>query len=444
MLTFAKRTVVSCKLYVIRCSLYVISLKFREMDYRRVIFAFLMSLPFMMKGQEMEVEKINAMPFDLTASTNKRLDNNGNACALLKVVLPIQDVSFEGNVIGDIRYNAGEYHVYLPSGTKNLRIKHPQKRPLMVSFDDFDVRIEGGQTYHLSVKTEAATESVTFKISPKEAILTVDQKEYPTDNGIAIIPLTPEEHNYTIFAPGYQTQGNKFMVYSGQTNKIIVELDPKDSKTIHTTTSTTTKDLGKPTSLPEQKDNYELTAAQMNEKGEAAYNQENYEVAVNWFRMAAEQGNPDAEFNLAIMYHNGVGVIQDYAEALKRYRQAAMQGDYRAQFNLGYMYDLGEGISRDDSEAMKWYQKSAELGFDKAQFNLGLIYYGYGPLQDYSKAFKWLGMAAEQENSDAQLILGEMYQYGFGVNQNLSEARKWYEKAASQGDEEAKERLMNL
>lgn len=34
----------------------------------------------------------------------------------------------------------------------------------------------------------------------------------------------------------------------------------------------------------------------------------------------------EAQFNLGIMYHNGLGVPQDYAQAVAWYRKAAAQG----------------------------------------------------------------------------------------------------------------------
>ena len=41
----------------------------------------------------------------------------------------------------------------------------------------------------------------------------------------------------------------------------------------------------------------------------------------------AEQGNAAAQYNLGVMYDNGEGVPQDYAEAAKWYRLAAEQGE---------------------------------------------------------------------------------------------------------------------
>jgi len=68
------------------------------------------------------------------------------------------------------------------------------------------------------------------------------------------------------------------------------------------------------------------------------------------FRLAAEQGDADAQFFLGVMYATGEGVPENDAEAVKWYRLAAEQGDARAQFNLGVMYDNGKGVPENDPE----------------------------------------------------------------------------------------------
>ena len=54
---------------------------------------------------------------------------------------------------------------------------------------------------------------------------------------------------------------------------------------------------------------------------------QNYQEALKWDRLAADQGNAAAEYSLDVMYGNGKGVTQDYQEALKWDRLAADQGD---------------------------------------------------------------------------------------------------------------------
>ena len=48
--------------------------------------------------------------------------------------------------------------------------------------------------------------------------------------------------------------------------------------------------------------------------------------AVAWYRKAAEQGLPDAQCYLGIMYGAGRGVPQDYGQAVFWFQKAAAQG----------------------------------------------------------------------------------------------------------------------
>ena len=55
------------------------------------------------------------------------------------------------------------------------------------------------------------------------------------------------------------------------------------------------------------------------------------------------------------MYQNGEGVEQDGNKALEWYRLAAEQNDEDAQNAIGVMYQNGEGIEQNFTEALKWY-----------------------------------------------------------------------------------------
>ena len=76
-------------------------------------------------------------------------------------------------------------------------------------------------------------------------------------------------------------------------------------------------------------------------------------------------------------YYYGTGVEQDYAEAIRLWRLAAEQGNAFAQYNLGDAYHYGEGVEQDYAEAVKWYRLAAEQGDEDAQLFLGDAYY-YG------------------------------------------------------------------
>ena len=56
-------------------------------------------------------------------------------------------------------------------------------------------------------------------------------------------------------------------------------------------------------------------------------NGEDDREAVRWYRLAAEQGDADAQLNLGIMYFNGEGVPQDYVQAHKWFNLAAASAE---------------------------------------------------------------------------------------------------------------------
>ena len=170
-------------------------------------------------------------------------------------------------------------------------------------------------------------------------------------------------------------------------------------------------------------------------QAEAAYDRADYAEAARWYRLAAEQGDAMAQYNLGTMYDNGRGLPQNYAEAARWYRLAADQSLAQAQYNLGNTYASGEGVPENDAEAARWYRLAADQGLAKAQYNLGAMYdKGQGVPQNYAEAVRWYRLAAEQGNAEAQYNLGRMYANGRGVPQNYAEAVRWYRLAAEQGD----------
>lgn len=57
----------------------------------------------------------------------------------------------------------------------------------------------------------------------------------------------------------------------------------------------------------------------------------------------------------------------DYAAAVVAWQPLARQGDAAAQFNLALMYHRGLGVTSDEQKAVQWYQKSASNGYARAQ-----------------------------------------------------------------------------
>jgi TPR repeat protein len=173
-------------------------------------------------------------------------------------------------------------------------------------------------------------------------------------------------------------------------------------------------------------------------------NKQKYEDAFSCFERRI-QLNPDhlpTQIMLGVLYYYGQGVAQDYALAAEWNRKAADQGDAGAQNSLGVLYKDGNGVTQDYEKAAMWYRKAADQGDAQAQSNLGILYSnGQGVTQDYMQAAAWFRKAAEQGNAVAQFNLGVLYKYGQGVAQDYAQAANWLRKAAANGDKCARDEL---
>ena len=157
--------------------------------------------------------------------------------------------------------------------------------------------------------------------------------------------------------------------------------------------------------------------------------------AIITFKKLAEQGIPDAQLALGVMYLAGKGVPQDYAAAFRWLSLAAQKHLGPASYFLGIIYERGYGVTQDMDEAVRWYRLAAEQGDTDAQNSLGEMYFdGRGVKRDYAQAIRLFRDAAEQGNDEAKIKLGMMYDNGFGVNKNAAEAINLYREAASQGN----------
>jgi uncharacterized protein len=175
-----------------------------------------------------------------------------------------------------------------------------------------------------------------------------------------------------------------------------------------------------------------------------------YAEEAKWDAKAAEGGDESAQFRLARLYDQGLGLPSNKETAVKWYTAAAQQGNSRAQFYLGVKYDVGDGVTADKSQAFQWYLKAADghkignfdLGAPEAQFNLGIMYRdGEGVTKDRQEALNWFLRAAKNSDAAAQYEAGRAYETGVGVLQDRQEAFKWYQKAAYQGEKMAERKV---
>lgn len=120
---------------------------------------------------------------------------------------------------------------------------------------------------------------------------------------------------------------------------------------------------------------------------------------------AAHLGYPPSQYLLGNCYEKGkLGCGIDHGLSINWYRQAADQGNPEAEYSLSRWYRIGcDGvISRDESIACEWARKSAEQKFHKAQYVVGCFFeHGIGVSIDLAEAKVWYARSAAQGNKHA-------------------------------------------
>jgi TPR repeat protein len=165
--------------------------------------------------------------------------------------------------------------------------------------------------------------------------------------------------------------------------------------------------------------------------GEGATPERQREAAL-WYRRAAEQGDAEGQFTLALWLWLGQNVEENRIEAVKWWQKAADQDRADAQFWLAGAYEAGEGgVPKDLAAAAKWYRRSADQGFDESQASLGQMYAeGAGVPQNDREAVRWLRKAADQHCASGEHYLAVLYAAGRGVPKDEKEAVRLYLLAA--------------
>lgn len=154
------------------------------------------------------------------------------------------------------------------------------------------------------------------------------------------------------------------------------------------------------------------------EAGMAALREQDYDAAHTTFLVLAAQGDAEAQYQLASLYHQGLGSDTDpwnrrdgaasdslgqgadLAATARWYEEAARQGHAEAQYALGNMHLMGEGVEQDDGEAARWHEKAAAQGHAAARLNLAKLQQ-IGKLKTAAELQEEARQAALEETSDA-------------------------------------------
>ena len=163
-------------------------------------------------AQKLTVESFKLAENDISAQTQPRKDLNDRNCALVKVQFVGAISEVEGNVVKPLMKHGNETWVYMPQGSRQLKLLTQNYLPIMVTFADYGVeKLESNRTYVLvMIKPMASVgqqkQMLTIRYTPTSATVLVDNKMVRGSNGVARITLPVGQHTYIVASDGYESE----------------------------------------------------------------------------------------------------------------------------------------------------------------------------------------------------------------------------------------------
>ena len=165
---------------------------------------------------------------DLTARTQKIIDQNGEPCALIKVAVQSDGFIFEGDGLGIVttvpKIDEGEYWVYVPRGAKYLTVKHKSLGVLRQYA--YPVKIEKLCTYEMRLsykKIETEGNYLIISVEPKESDIYIDDEKL--DSEIKSPFLQTGRHTYRVECENYITDSGVVVVNMVERSNLNVKLN---------------------------------------------------------------------------------------------------------------------------------------------------------------------------------------------------------------------------
>ena len=163
-------------------------------------------------AQKLTVESFKLAENDISAQTQPRKDLNDRNCALVKVQFVGAISEVEGNVVKPLVNHGNETWVYMPQGSRQLKLLTQSYLPVMVTFADYGVeKLESNRTYVVVITKPISSvgqqkQTLTISYTPTSATVLVDNKMVRGSNGVARITLPVGQHTYIVASDGYESE----------------------------------------------------------------------------------------------------------------------------------------------------------------------------------------------------------------------------------------------
>jgi TPR repeat protein len=139
------------------------------------------------------------------------------------------------------------------------------------------------------------------------------------------------------------------------------------------------------------------------QRARSAYEGGNYQKAFELFKKLSESGDVRAEYDLSLMYLQGIGTKQDVGQGWFWMIKSADHGNTMAMVELGGRYEYGVNLDKDETQAVFWYKKAALAGSSVGHYNLAKMYIdGRGVQIDPARGYAWMVLSAQKGNPIAK------------------------------------------
>ncbi len=108
--------------------------------------------------------------------------------------------------------------------------------------------------------------------------------------------------------------------------------------------------------------------------GISAFESKHFTHAMKLLAPLADAGEAEAQYRVAIMYQNGLGVVRNESRAVDNMRRAAEAGHALAQHGLGFMYMDGDCVEADGRQAVEWFTRASDQGLAGSKTTLAMMY----------------------------------------------------------------------
>ncbi len=130
--------------------------------------------------------------------------------------------------------------------------------------------------------------------------------------------------------------------------------------------------------------------------------------AVYWYSIAARQLFPPSIYALGMCYLRGFGLHKDESKAARCLLLASEEGDADAQCELASCYANGIGLRPNENKALRWYFLAAKQGNHNAMYALAIRHLAT-KYKLSKKSEQWLYQAAYLGNARVIKLLKRMY-----------------------------------